>query len=101
MNIISVQSWVHQQEYSLVWELITTGEGRKVSELPKRCQGCNCWYEFDKYSSGSCFTCNKSFLCQDCCWTHDCIPGKARRLAIITNPKWICNLRKTLESNKE
>ena len=62
----------------------------------KECSECKKPHDFDKECSGSCSTCNKMFLCCNCCYTHECLPGKSRQLRIIINPTWICNLRKNL-----
>jgi len=61
---------------------------------PTECDNCKKPYDPNTQPFGMCQTCNKKVLCPDCYWTHDCVPGKGRRLLIITNPQWICNLRK-------
>lgn len=65
------------------------------------CQSCQKEYDFENNQSGSCSTCEKKYICPDCYWTHDCIEGKGRRLRIITNPKWICNLINNMNSSDE
>ena len=65
------------------------------------CQECKLPCDFDKEMSGSCSTCKKKYLCYACCYTHECLLGKARHLCIITNPQWICNLRKILDEDRQ
>jgi hypothetical protein len=72
-----------------------------MTDLPKECTECKKSYEFDEYASGSCNTCKKISLCYDCCFNHECIPGKFRQWAIVNNPQWIRNLMKTLESKEK
>jgi hypothetical protein len=63
---------------------------------PKECAVCKNPNDFDKQCSGSCSTCGKNYMCEQCCYTHPCVHGKGRQLLIIANPAWICNLMKTL-----
>lgn len=58
------------------------------------CQECKKPHDFTKECFGSCSTCQKKDMCEKCCYNHECIPGKSRQLLIITNPAWVCNLRK-------
>jgi len=60
-----------------------------------KCDSCNNEYDFDNLMSGSCKTCGKKYICEDCLYTHPCIDGKGRQLRIISNPKWIVNLIKS------
>jgi hypothetical protein len=69
-------------------------------DLPTHCQECKQPHDFSKQCSGDCTTCAKKWMCEQCCYTHECIPGKARHLRIITNPAWICNLVNTIKENE-
>lgn len=66
------------------------------------CDCCKKEYDFGKYASGSCSTCELKNLCYDCIWAH---PGKHEgkvcQTICITNPQWVCNLVKTLEKNEK
>lgn len=66
-----------------------------MSDLPIECEVCHKAHDFSKWCSGSCSTCGKQWMCEPCCYSHECIPGKGRQLRIITNPAWIMNLRQT------
>ena len=63
--------------------------------FPTQCQECFKAHDFKRECFGYCSTCKKEDMCENCCYTHECIPGKIRQLQIITNPAWICNLIKT------
>lgn len=65
--------------------------------LPTQCQNCFKAHDFSRECFGSCSTCGKKDMCENCCYEHECLPGKGRQLRIITNPAWICNLVKTWE----
>ncbi len=65
--------------------------------FPTQCQNCFKAHDFTRECFGSCHTCHKDDMCENCCYTHECIEGKARCLQIITNPAWICNLAEELE----
>jgi hypothetical protein len=41
---------------------------------------------------GWCRTCGRKLMCWKCNEEHDCIPGKARHICVVTNPAWIMNL---------
>jgi hypothetical protein len=60
--------------------------------IPVECEICKRPHNFRKQVSGSCSTCNKRDMCEDCCLSHKCIEGKVRQLGIISNPAWIMNL---------
>lgn len=64
----------------------------------KNCNECKKEYDFDNMQFAICRTCDKRFLCPDCYWVHECVPGKSRRLLIIGNPKWLVNLVKKDEA---
>ncbi len=63
---------------------------------PTQCQNCFKDYDFKKECFGDCSTCKKDYMCEKCCYEHDCIPGKCKRLQMTTNPSWLCNLLKNL-----
>lgn len=60
---------------------------------PIHCSECKKAHDFNREAWGWCRTCNKQEMCEQCCYTHECIKGKSRQFAIITNPAWIANLR--------
>ena len=64
--------------------------------LPTQCKNCFKAHDFIRECFGCCATCKKDYMCEGCCYSHECVPGKSRNLRIITNPAWICNLVKTL-----
>jgi hypothetical protein len=72
-----------------------------MTDLPNNCQVCKIPLDFSKHCSGVCKTCNRKYMCEDCCYTHPCVPGKRRQLIILTNPSWVMNLMKTLEKNED
>ncbi len=72
-----------------------------MTDIPTECEVCKLPHDFAKYCYGSCRTCGKQWMCENCCFTHDCIPGKGRQLAIISNPAWIMNLMKILEKSND
>lgn len=70
-------------------------------EFPNECEICQTSMDFGKQCSANCFTCGKQFMCVECGYIHECIPGKSRILGVITNPQWVMNLRKSLGVVKE
>ena len=71
-------------------------EIEEIAVMTSHCSNCNKIHNFDTEVSGYCSTCKKKDMCEKCCYSHTCIPGKVRQLHIIINPKWISNLRKSL-----
>lgn len=65
-----------------------------MSNLPNQCQNCHKAHDFQKECFGHCNACNKGYMCEQCCSSHECIPEKRKDVVIITNPSWKMNLVK-------
>jgi hypothetical protein len=74
------------------------GEKKKGSEMtkPSKCQNCFKPHDFSKEAFGWCKTCNKADMCWQCTEEHEYLPGKSRRIIVITNPAWIRNMVKNM-----
>jgi hypothetical protein len=62
------------------------------------CDGCGKSVNFDKEAAGGCFTHKKDY-CWECTQKHICIAGEHCNRFFISNPKWICNLRKVIDGD--
>ncbi len=72
-----------------------------MDKMKNICPECKKIFNIDKKISANCMTCNKKYMCVECCYTHDCLPGKPRQIHLISNPEWVVSLKKSIQTKNQ